>query len=57
MILDTIDRFSQMESLSNFAILIGEEYQKIWEDISTYLYLLLGKRSFLVPQPVRLTFF
>ncbi len=42
MILDTIDKFSQMEALPDFAGLIGEENQKIWEDISTYLYLLVA---------------
>uniref|UniRef100_A0A1I7RX29 MIR domain-containing protein n=1 Tax=Bursaphelenchus xylophilus TaxID=6326 RepID=A0A1I7RX29_BURXY len=42
MILDTIDKFSEMESLPNFAGLIGDENQMIWEEISTYLYLLVA---------------
>ncbi|TKR86982.1 hypothetical protein L596_011471 [Steinernema carpocapsae] len=42
MILDTIDRFSQMEALPDFAGLIGEETQEMWDEISTYLYLLLA---------------
>jgi ryanodine receptor 2 len=42
MILDTIDKFSEMESLPNFAGLIGEENQEIWEEIATYLYLLVA---------------
>lgn len=42
MILDTIDKFSEMESLPNFAGLIGEENQELWEAISTYLYLLVA---------------
>lgn len=44
MILDTIDKFSEMESLPNFAGLIGEENQQIWEEIATYLYLLVAGR-------------
>ena len=42
MILDTIDRFSAMEALPNFSGLIGYESQQIWEEISTYLYLLVA---------------
>ena len=42
MILDTIDKFSLMESLPDFAGLIGEENQNTWEEISTYLYLLVA---------------
>ncbi|CAB3399073.1 unnamed protein product [Caenorhabditis bovis] len=42
MILDTIDKFSQMESLPDFAGLIGEETHDKWEQISTYLYLLVA---------------
>lgn len=42
LILDTIDKFSEMESLPNFAGLIGEDYQSVWEEISTYLYLLVA---------------
>ncbi|KAI6237110.1 hypothetical protein M3Y95_00230500 [Aphelenchoides besseyi] len=42
MILDTIDKFSEMESMPNFAGLIGDEYQGVWEEIATYLYLLVA---------------
>ena len=42
MILDTIDKFSQMEALPDFAGLIGEDTHQTWEDISTYLYLLVA---------------
>uniref|UniRef100_A0A8R1HP75 Ryanodine receptor n=2 Tax=Caenorhabditis japonica TaxID=281687 RepID=A0A8R1HP75_CAEJA len=42
MILDTIDKFSQMEALPDFAGLIGEETHVKWEQISTYLYLLVA---------------
>lgn len=42
MILDTIDKFSQLEALPDFAIMIGEESQVLWDKISTYLYLLLA---------------
>ncbi|KAI1722893.1 RIH domain-containing protein [Ditylenchus destructor] len=42
MILDTIDKFSAMESLPNFTGLIGEDGQETWEEISTYLYLLVA---------------
>ncbi|KJH53389.1 RIH domain protein [Dictyocaulus viviparus] len=42
MILDTIDKFSQMESLPDFAGLIGEDTHTMWEEISTYLYLLVA---------------
>ncbi|PIC27807.1 hypothetical protein B9Z55_019948 [Caenorhabditis nigoni] len=42
MILDTIDKFSQMEALPDFAGLIGEETHIKWEQISTYLYLLVA---------------
>ncbi|CAI4225083.1 unnamed protein product [Auanema sp. JU1783] len=42
MILDTIDKFSQMESLPDFAGLIGEETHIMWEEIATYLYLLVA---------------
>ncbi|KAK6754198.1 hypothetical protein RB195_013289 [Necator americanus] len=42
MILDTIDKFSQMESLPDFAGLIGEETHMMWEEIATYLYLLVA---------------
>ncbi|KAK0411652.1 hypothetical protein QR680_005766 [Steinernema hermaphroditum] len=42
MILDTIDRFSQMEALPDFAGLIGEDTQEMWDEISTYLYLLVA---------------
>lgn len=42
MILDTIDKFSQMEALPDFARIIGSRHLAIWENISTYLYLLLA---------------
>lgn len=42
MILDTIDQFSLMESLPDFSIMVGEENQRTWEDISTLLYLLVA---------------
>uniref|UniRef100_A0A914H250 Ryanodine receptor n=1 Tax=Globodera rostochiensis TaxID=31243 RepID=A0A914H250_GLORO len=42
MILDTIDKFSIMEAMPNFVGLIGEENQLMWEEISTYLYLLVA---------------
>lgn len=42
MILDTIDKFSAMESLPNFAGLIGEDNHMMWDEISTYLYLLVA---------------
>ncbi|EPB70936.1 hypothetical protein ANCCEY_09971 [Ancylostoma ceylanicum] len=42
MILDTIDKFSQMEALPDFAGLIGEETHMMWEEIATYLYLLVA---------------
>ena len=42
MILDTIDKFSQMEALPDFARIIGSANLVVWENISTYLYLLLA---------------
>uniref|UniRef100_A0A1I8C2B2 RYDR_ITPR domain-containing protein n=1 Tax=Meloidogyne hapla TaxID=6305 RepID=A0A1I8C2B2_MELHA len=42
MILETIDKFSAMEALPNFASLIGNRNQLMWEEISTYLYLLVA---------------
>ncbi|VDN29815.1 unnamed protein product [Gongylonema pulchrum] len=42
MILDTIDKFSQMEALPDFAGLLAEDTQLMWEEISTYLYLLVA---------------
>uniref|UniRef100_A0A914XP97 Ryanodine receptor n=1 Tax=Plectus sambesii TaxID=2011161 RepID=A0A914XP97_9BILA len=42
MILDTIDKFSLMEALPDFAGLIGEEIHVVWEEIATYLYLLVA---------------
>lgn len=42
MILDTIDQFSAMESVPDFSNLVGEENHKIWEEISTVLYLLVA---------------
>uniref|UniRef100_A0A915K5L1 RIH domain-containing protein n=1 Tax=Romanomermis culicivorax TaxID=13658 RepID=A0A915K5L1_ROMCU len=42
MILDTIDQFSLMESTPDFSAMIGEEALMAWDEISTYLYLLLA---------------
>ncbi|KAK6101668.1 RIH domain family protein [Brugia pahangi] len=42
MILDTIDKFSQMEAVRDFAGLLNEDTQMMWEEISTYLYLLVA---------------
>ncbi|VDN03294.1 unnamed protein product [Thelazia callipaeda] len=42
MILDTIDKFSQMEALPDFAGYLNEETQMMWDEISTYLYLLVA---------------
>ncbi|VDM52160.1 unnamed protein product [Angiostrongylus costaricensis] len=42
MILDTIDKFSQMEALPDFAGIIGEDTHMMWEEIATYLYLLVA---------------
>ncbi|VDO61856.1 unnamed protein product [Heligmosomoides polygyrus] len=42
MILDTIDKFSLMEALPDFAGIIGEETHMMWEEIATYLYLLVA---------------
>ncbi|CAD6199567.1 unnamed protein product [Caenorhabditis auriculariae] len=42
MILDTIDKFSQMEAMPDFAGIIGEETHVMWEEIATYLYLLVA---------------
>jgi hypothetical protein len=43
MILETIDKFSAMEALPNFAsLVVGDRNQLMWEEISTYLYLLVA---------------
>ncbi|KAL4003146.1 RIH domain family protein [Acanthocheilonema viteae] len=42
MILDTIDKFSQMEAMPDFAGLLNDDTQLMWEEISTYLYLLVA---------------
>ncbi|MCP9259463.1 Ryanodine receptor 44F [Dirofilaria immitis] len=42
MILDTIDKFSQMEAVPDFAELLSDNTQLVWEEISTYLYLLVA---------------
>jgi ryanodine receptor 2 len=42
MILDTIDKFSEMESLPNFVGLIAEENQSTWAEIARDLYLLVA---------------
>lgn len=43
LILDTIDKFSQYKSPRHFAHYAGEEAANTYEDIASYLYLLLGK--------------
>lgn len=45
LILETIDRCSQWKSLRHLAHLIGEESASHWNDMISYLYLLLGKES------------
>ena len=42
LILETIDKFSQYKSKRQFAYYAGEEAANKWDDISSYLYLLLG---------------
>ncbi|CAG9530378.1 unnamed protein product [Cercopithifilaria johnstoni] len=42
MILDTIDKFSQMEAMPDFIVLLNDDTQLMWEEISTYLYLLVA---------------
>ena len=43
LILETIDKFSQYKSKRQFAYYAGEEAANKWDDISSYLYLLLGR--------------
>lgn len=43
LILETIDKFSSYKSRRQFAHYAGEEAAGKWDDISSYLYLLLGK--------------
>ena len=43
LILDTIDKFSQYKSRRHFAHYAGEDAANSYDDISSYLYLLLGK--------------
>ena len=43
LVLDTIDQFSVYKSPRHFANYAGEEAATLYEEISSYLYLLLGK--------------
>ena len=43
LVLDTIDQFSTYKSPRHFASYAGEEAATLYEEISSYLYLLLGK--------------
>lgn len=45
LILETIDKFGQYKSKRQFAHYAGEEAANSWDDISGYLYLLLGKAT------------
>lgn len=42
LILETIDKFGQYKSKRQFAHYAGEDAANKWDDISSYLYLLLG---------------
>ena len=42
LILDTIDKFLQYKSKQKFAHYAGEDAASNWDDITGYLYLLLG---------------
>ena len=42
LILETIDRCSQWRSMRQLAHLIGEDCANKWNDMISYLYLLLG---------------
>ena len=44
LILETIDKFIQYKSRRHFVHYAGEEAASKWDDISSYLYLLLGKK-------------
>ena len=43
LVLDTIDQFSMYKSPRHFAYYAGEEATTLYEEISSYLYLLLGE--------------
>ena len=43
LILETIDKFGQYKSKRQFAHYAGEDSANKYDDISSYLYLLLGK--------------
>lgn len=43
LILETIDKFGQYKNRRQFAHYAGEDAAGKWDDISSYLYLLLGK--------------
>jgi len=43
LILETIDKFGQYKSKRQFAHYAGDDAANKWDDISGYLYLLLGK--------------
>lgn len=43
LILETIDKFSQYKTRRQFAHYAGEDAASKWDDISSYLYLLLGE--------------
>ena len=43
LVLDTIDQFSVYKSPRHFANYAGEEAATLYEEISSYLYLFLGK--------------
>lgn len=45
LILETIDKFGQYKSKRQFAHYAGEDAANKWDDISSYLYLLLGMYS------------
>ncbi|KAH3855009.1 hypothetical protein DPMN_097569 [Dreissena polymorpha] len=44
LILETIDKFGQYKGKRQFAHYAGEEAANKWDDISSYLYLLLGTK-------------
>lgn len=51
LILETIDKFGQYKSKRQFAHYAGEDAANKWDDISGYLYLLLGKRIIVMDCP------